>query len=81
MLEKFRKALDKGGDYATLFTDLPKASDCIAHDLIIAKLHEYFMLSLNLMNSYLTNSYQSVKINNSCSLWTLIKYGVPQDKF
>ena len=80
MLEKFRKALDKGGDYATLFTDLPKASDCIAHDLIIAKLHEYGfdMLSLSLMNSYLTNSYQSVKINNSCSLWTLIKYRVSQ---
>ena len=28
MLEKIRKALDKGRDYAALFTDLSKAFDC-----------------------------------------------------
>ena len=34
------------------------------------------MSSLNLMNSYLTNSHQRIKVNNSYSL--CIKYCVPQ---
>ena len=80
MLEKFRKPLDKGGDYAALLTDLSKAFDYIPHDLIIAKLHAWCfdMPSLKLMNSYLTNRHQRVKTNNSYSLWKLMKYGVPQ---
>ena len=74
MLEKFRKALDKGGDYAALLTDLLKVFDCIPDDLIIAKLHAYGfnMSSLKLMSSYFTN--WRVKINNSYTLWKLKKY-------
>ena len=30
------------------------------------------------MHSYLTDRYQRVKINNSYSLWNLIKHGVSQ---
>ena len=83
MLEKFTKALDKGWDYAALLTDLSKASDCIPHDLIIAKIHAYDfdMPSLKLMNSYLTNRHQRIKINNSYSLWKLIKYESRKDQF
>ena len=32
------------------------------------------------MHSYLTGRYQRVKINNSQSLWSLTKHGVPQGK-
>ena len=83
MLEKFTKALDKGWDYAALLTDLSKASGCILHDLIIAKIHAYDfdMPSLKLMNSYLTNRHQRIKINNSYSLWKLIKYESHKDQF
>ena len=78
--EKVKKSLDRGGEYAALLTDLSKAFNCLPHDLITAKLHAYGFdkASLRLMHSYLTDRYQRVKINNSYSLWSLIKHGVPQ---
>ena len=49
-----------------LLKDLSKVFDYISHDLIIPKLHEYGfdMLSLKLINSYLTSRHQRVKISN-----------------
>ena len=38
-IEKFKKSLDQGGEYAALLRDLPKAFHCLPHNLIIAKLH------------------------------------------
>ena len=80
MLEKFRKASDKGGDYVLFHTDLAKAFNCIPHDLIINEHHAYGfdIPSLKLMNSYFTSILQRVKITNSYSLWRLIKYGFSQ---
>ena len=80
MIDKFKKSLNQGGEYAALPTDLSKGFDCLPHDLIIAKFraHGFDKASLRLMHSYLSDRYQSVKINNSYSLWSLIKYGVPQ---
>ena len=80
MIEKFKKSLDQGGEYAALLTDLSKAFDCLPHDLIIAILHacRFDKASLRLMHRYLTDKYQRVKINNSYSLWSLIKHEVPQ---
>ena len=75
MIEKFKKALDQGDEYAPLVTDLSKAFECLRHNLIIAKVHAYGFdkASLRLMHSYLTD-----KINNSYILWSLIKHGVSQ---
>ena len=80
MIEKFKKSLDQGGEYVALLTDLSKAFDRLPHYLITAKLHayEFDIASLSFMQSYLTDRYQRVKINNSYSLWILIKHGVPQ---
>ena len=60
--------------------DLSKTFDCLPHDLIIAKLHAYGFskASLRLMPSYFTGRYQRVKISNSYSLYSSIKYGVSQ---
>ena len=73
MIEKFKKSLDQGGEYAALLTDLSKALSCLPHDLITAKLHAYAFdkASLRLMHSCLAGRYQRVKVNNSYSLWSL----------
>ena len=50
------------------------------HELIIAKLNAYgFNLpALNLIQNYLANRKEIIKINDSCSPWSDIVFGVPQ---
>ena len=59
--------------------DLPKAFDCIPHDLLIAKLHAYGFSgnSLLVLYSYLTQHKQNVKSNNAYSLSKELLSGVP----
>ena len=80
MVENRKKALDLGNEYDALLTHLSKAFDCLPHDLIVAKLHAYgFSIeSLKLINSYLTERKQRVKINDPFSSWFDIVVGVPQ---
>ena len=77
MIEKCKKSLDQGGEYAALLTRLTSIR---FFDLIITKLHAYGFdkASLRLTHSYLKSRYQRVKINNFYSLQSLIKYGVAQ---
>ena len=80
MLEKLRKALDKGLTTGILLTDLTKAFDCISHDLLIAKLHAYGFskVALKLIYDYLRGRKQRTKINNHFSTWLELNFGVPQ---
>ena len=41
MLEIWKEATDNSKAFEALLTDLSKASDCLSHDLLIAKLHAY----------------------------------------
>ena len=79
-IEKWRTCLDKGGKVGAIFMDLSKAFDCIRHDLLIAKLHAYgFSREASLLvNSYLENQQQRVKINGSFSNHKHDQVGVPQ---
>ena len=52
--------------------DLSKALDCITHDLLIAKMHAYGTYP------YLKRRKQSVKINNTHSVFQVLLSGVPQ---
>ena len=80
MTEKWRKSLDKKGFAGSVLMDLSKAFDCLNHELLIAKLHAYGFgnESLRLINSYLKNRWQRVKVNHTFSKWTELLLGVPQ---
>ena len=56
--------LDRSSKAGVVLMDLSKAYDCILHNLLFAKLEAYgFGLEgLNLVNSYLTNRLQRVKV-------------------
>ena len=41
MIEEGRNNLDNKGSFGVLLTDLSKTSDCIPHELMIAKIHGY----------------------------------------
>ena len=60
--------------------DLPKAFNCIPHDLLIAKLAAYGFeeKTLPCIYLYLENRKQCVKINNINSNFQTIKSGVLQ---
>ena len=80
MIVNFKKALDQRKEYGALLTDLSKAFDCLPHDLRVAKLHVhgFSIESLKLINSYLTERKQRVKIYDQFNSWMDILFGVPQ---
>ena len=80
LLEKWKNCVDKGKTFGTLLADLSNAFDCLDHELLIAKLNAYgFNLpALRLIHDYLTNRKQRTKIDDNCSSWSEILFGVPQ---
>ena len=60
--------------------DLSEGLDCIPHDLLIPKLHEYRFSSqsLTFFYSYLKRRKQSVKLNNTHSVFQVLLSSVPQ---
>ena len=79
MVAKCREVLDKRVYAGILLTDLSKVFDCINHELLIATLHAYgFSLESLIIQSYLINRIQRVKINSSFSEYSNVESGVPQ---
>ena len=52
MVEKCKKAIGKGNEYGALLTDLSKAFDCVAHNLVIAELQHGVMLEIYLNHKF-----------------------------
>ena len=80
IFEKWKKNLDKGGECGALFVDLPKAFDCLQHDLYFATLNVYGFdsKSLKLISSFLSNRKCRTKITLSFSEWKYPLIGAPQ---
>ena len=80
MTETIRKTRDNHGVFAAVMIDLSKASDCISHELLIAKLNAncFDETSLKVIISYLKNRTQTTKVGSSFSELLNIIYGVPQ---
>ena len=80
LLEEWRKCLDNNYVVGGVLMDLSKASDCVPHDLLIAKLEAYGINEnlLAYLHSYLSNRKQCVRINNVTSDFETIISEVPQ---
>ena len=80
MIEKRKICLDSKGIAGALLTDLSKAFDCLAYDLLIAKLNIYgfYYSALKLIFNYLSNRKQRTRIDATISNWVIVKIGVPQ---
>ena len=80
MIEKWKHALDKGKKVGTIFMDLSKAFDTLNHNLLLAKLdaHDVSFNAIKFVQSYLSERFQRVNINNNFSEWCKILLGVPQ---
>ena len=80
LIEKLKFCLDKQGFAGALLMDLSKAFDTINHKLPIARLYAYGFSTnaLEVLLSYLQNTWQRFKINTNFSSWTQLLQGVPQ---
>ena len=80
MVEKWCNTLDGGGDMGVVLTDLSKTSDCIDHNLLIAKLNAYGFenQSITFIYSYFTKRKQRTKFDCEVSPWEMLFSGVPQ---
>jgi hypothetical protein len=69
LLEDWRNALEKNQYVAAVLMDLSKAFDCLPHDILLDKLSAYGMStdSVSLLESYLSNRKQQIKINGILS--------------
>ena len=71
MLEKWKKSVDNGEAFSAFLMDLPKAFDCLEHELLIAKLNAYglSLSELKLIHDDPSKRKQRTKKNSSYSTW------------
>lgn len=72
--------LEEKNHTALSLCDLSKAFDCVSHDILLKKLSFYGIrgVTLLLIDSYLSNRFQCVNVNNTTSSFKQNRFGVPQ---
>ena len=80
LLEDWRKALDKNECVAAIMMDLSKAFDWLPHGLLIVKLKAYGLSegAVKLLDSYLSDRSQQIRLGPHTSSWEKLFKGVPQ---
>ena len=80
LLEDWRKALDNQQCVGAILMDLSKAYDCLPHRLLTAKLKAYGLLegAVKLLDSYLEDRSQQIRLGTHTSSWEKLFKGVPQ---
>lgn len=80
LTETIRKAIDTNEYACGVFVDLQKAFDTVDHKILIDKLENSGIrgVAKTLLQSYLSDRYQSVTVGDTKSTNILIKHGVPQ---
>ena len=80
IVEDWKKALDANKYVGAILMDLSKAFDCLPYDLLLLKLREYGLSpsAINLVQSYLSNRSQCVKLGSVTSTYESIFKWVPQ---
>ena len=78
--EMWKNALDNKKYVGVIMTDLSKAFDCLPHALLVEKF-KYYRFTQNataLINNYLSDRAQRVKVSGAKSEWATLTKGVPQ---
>lgn len=80
LVTKIKSNIDNKNIVLGVFIDLKKAFDTVSHSLLIKKLKHIGVdgTALQMFQSYLTNRFQIVKINNAQSTKRPITCGIPQ---
>ena len=69
VIEKLEKAVGNKKNFGFLLTDLSRSSDCISHNLLIAKLHAHGLSfpALKLMQDYVQNCKYKTNVETTYS--------------
>ena len=80
LYDSWLASINKSEIVGTLFLDFRKAFDLVNHSILLKKLHLYLPQSnsIGILESFLINRFQFVKINRSFSSKEAVKAGVPQ---
>ena len=80
LYDRLLNNLDRKDITCAIFLDLAKAFDSVNHKILLQKLEKYGVrgIPLRLIESYLSNRWQYVKINSNSSDLERIDIGIPQ---
>ena len=80
LINKWHSCLDNSGLVGAILMDLSKAFDCLPHERILARLHAYGVeiKNLKILQDYLSNRTQRIKLDSTMSSWLQILLETPQ---
>ena len=83
LMDRLCKDMDQGLIPANIYIDLSKAFDTLVHEILLKKLAYYGVVGIaqTLFKEYLTERFQYVQFNDSCSSKKILKQEYRRDPF